>query len=120
MLFPAPRPGDVVRIGKHANYRYTGRFALTMRVVKVCDEPMVAGLAWVQGYVLNSCGRAVAKRAILVRIAGLVFVWTPEPRAERAAVGKPVILPSSYLTRGGVRLCAKCNRWRVRRAADIF
>ena len=83
--FPLPRPGDVVRIGRAANYLYQGRFSFEMRIIKLIPEPVVPGIAWVHGYELARTGRAVRRRTVLVRTAGLIYTWSGEQRTARAA-----------------------------------
>ncbi|SCF08931.1 hypothetical protein GA0074695_3390 [Micromonospora viridifaciens] len=66
-----PQPGDLLRIDGHASVQFTGKRALTFRVVSVCDRPTYAGWIWLTGYVINRRGNATAKREIYVQLAGL-------------------------------------------------
>lgn len=71
-----PGTGDVVRIGRAANYHFAGHHSIQVRVIRIVPEPLVAGIAWVHGYQLSRTGRAVGKCTIPVRTAGLIFTWT--------------------------------------------
>ncbi|WP_213456764.1 hypothetical protein [Rhizomonospora bruguierae] len=107
MLMRMPRPGDVVVIGRAANYQYEGRRSIRLKITGIEEEPIAPGLAWLRGYQLGPTGAAIAKRTVLVRLGGLVYVWTPHPlpvvRQKRPGPKKR-----------GAALCPKCWRWRAR------
>lgn len=74
---PMPAPGDVVRIGRAANYHFFGHRSIEVRIIRIIPEPVVEGVAWVHGYELSRNGKARRKRTIPVRVAGLIFTWPP-------------------------------------------
>ena len=63
--------GDVVIVGRAASVQFAGRAGFTFRVVAVDDRLTYAGWVWLDGYQLDGHGRAVARRRIFVRRAGL-------------------------------------------------
>ncbi|MEU7904441.1 hypothetical protein [Actinoplanes sp. NPDC049118] len=65
------RAGDVVLVGRAASVQFAGRAGFAFRVVGVDARPTYAGWAWLDGYQLDNLGRAVARRRIFVRRAGL-------------------------------------------------
>ena len=68
---PRPVPGDVLAIGAAASVQFAGDRALVFRVTKVHDWVTYDGWVWLGGYVLDRRGRAVERRDIFVRTAGL-------------------------------------------------
>ena len=77
-----PKPGDVVYVDKSASVQFAGAKGFNFRVVRVDDKPTYEGWAWINGYVLNTKGDAVAKRDIFVRPDGLKPA-TPRNRRMR-------------------------------------
>lgn len=65
------RTGDVVLVGRSASVQFAGRSGFAFRVVTVDDRPTYAGWVWLEGYQLDNHGRAVSRRRIFVRRAGL-------------------------------------------------
>ena len=63
--------GDVVIVGRAASVQFAGRLGFAFRVVAVDARPTYAGWVWLDGYQLDGRGRAVARRRIFVRLAGL-------------------------------------------------
>ncbi|MEV6299821.1 hypothetical protein AB0M02_10500 [Actinoplanes sp. NPDC051861] len=76
-----PRPGDVLIVDEQASVQFAGGRRLVFRVISVGRKPTYDGWAWIQGYVLDGTGSAVARRELFVRHDGLrpLHVW----RAER-------------------------------------
>ena len=68
--------GDVVVVGRAASVQFAGRLGFTFRVVAVDARPTYAGWVWLDGYQLDNRGRAVARRRIFVRLAGLGRIRT--------------------------------------------
>jgi hypothetical protein len=64
--------GDVVIVGRAASVQFDGRAGFAFRVTSVDDRPTYAGWVWLEGYQLDGRGRAVARRRIFVRRAGLI------------------------------------------------
>lgn len=65
------RVGDVVVVGRAASVQFAGRAGFSFRIVSVDSRPTYAGWAWLDGYQLDARGRAVSRRRIFVRQAGL-------------------------------------------------
>ena len=63
--------GDVVLVGRAASVQFAGRLGFAFRVVAVDARLTYAGWVWLDGYQLDGRGRAVARRRIFVRQAGL-------------------------------------------------
>jgi hypothetical protein len=68
--------GDVVIVGRSASVQFAGRAGFTFRVVSVDARLTYAGWVWLDGYQLDNRGRAVSRRRIFVRQAGLGRVRT--------------------------------------------
>ncbi len=68
---PVVSAGDVVLVGRAASVQFAGRLGFAFRVVRVDARPTYAGWVWLDGYQLDNHGRAVARRTIFVRQAGL-------------------------------------------------
>lgn len=66
-----PRSGDVVLVGREASVQFAGPNALRFRVIRVHDWATYDGWAWIDGYVLDNAGEAVARRSIFVQVAGV-------------------------------------------------
>ncbi|GAB1688497.1 hypothetical protein [Krasilnikovia sp. M28-CT-15] len=65
------KPGRVVRVGGAASVQIQGRRAITLRIVRVDRRATYEGWVWLEGYVLDSRGRAVQRRIVFVLRAGL-------------------------------------------------
>lgn len=66
-----PRPGQVVHIGRDCGVPYTFRPIYFAVGEVVAHQPHAEG-AWLVGYELDNCARAVARREIYVgQLAGL-------------------------------------------------
>lgn len=63
--------GEVVLVGRSASVQFAGRLGFAFRVLTVDPRPTYAGWVWLDGYQLDQHGRAVARRRIFVRHAGL-------------------------------------------------
>ena len=63
--------GDVVIVGRSASVQFAGRAGFAFRVLGVDVRLTYAGWVWLDGYQLDCRGRAVARRRIFVRQAGL-------------------------------------------------
>ena len=71
--------GDVVLVGRAASVQFAGRAGFAFRVVAVDARLTYAGWVWLDGYQLDSHGRAVTRRRIFVRQAGLGRPRPPAP-----------------------------------------
>ncbi|MBE1487967.1 hypothetical protein [Plantactinospora soyae] len=76
-----PKPGDVLLLDGRASVQFAGGRRLLLRVTVVADRPTYYGWCWLTGYVLDQSGRAVDRREVFVRLAGLCLV---APRSRRA------------------------------------
>jgi hypothetical protein len=74
--------GDVVIVGRAASVQFAGRSGFMFRVVDVDARLTYAGWVWLDGYQLDSHGRAVARRRIFVCQAGL---GRPRPGVRRSS-----------------------------------
>lgn len=81
---PMPKTGDVVWIGRAANYHFVGHNSIAVRVIRIVPEPLVPGIAWIHGYQLSRGGNAVGRCTIPVRTAGLIFTWNGRRDSGRA------------------------------------
>lgn len=92
------RAGDVVLVGRAASVQFAGRAGFAFRVLDVDARPTYAGWAWLDGYQLDDVGRAVTRRRIFVRRAGLVHHRVPTATSRtraRAGQQSPTAFPSS-------------------------
>ncbi|BFU47923.1 hypothetical protein KRMM14A1004_61600 [Krasilnikovia sp. MM14-A1004] len=65
------KPGQIVHLGGAASVQFEGLRAITLRIVRVDRRPTYEGWIWLEGYVLDSHGRAVERRNVFVLRAGL-------------------------------------------------
>ena len=65
------RAGDVVVVGRMASVQFAGAAGFLFRVIGIDSRPTYAGWIWLDGYQLDDQGRAVTRRRIFVRQAGL-------------------------------------------------
>ena len=63
--------GQVLRVGPEASIQFQGSRALTFKVIRVDRRPTYDGWLWLEGYVLDTRGKAVERRTIFVRRDGL-------------------------------------------------
>lgn len=81
-----PKPGDVLLLDGRASVQFAGGQTLLLRVTVVSDRPTYHGWCWLTGYVLDKSGKAVDRREVFVRLAGLCFV-RQRPRRPGRGVG---------------------------------
>ncbi|MEH1012456.1 hypothetical protein V6U90_04935 [Micromonospora sp. CPCC 206060] len=72
-----PRPGEELLINRDSSVQFAGQPPFTFRVISVSTYPTYHGWVWLTGYQLDDLGKAVAKREIYVRLAGLRPVRRP-------------------------------------------
>nr|WP_067507326.1 hypothetical protein [Actinoplanes sp. TFC3] len=65
------RAGDIVIVGRAASVQFAGSAGFAYRIVEVDARPTYDGWVWLDGFQLDRCGRAVLRRRIFVREAGL-------------------------------------------------
>ena len=66
-----PVPGGLVFVGASASVQFAGAAGFNFRVIRVDDRPTYTHWCWLEGYQLDAQGRAVERRSIFVRTAGL-------------------------------------------------
>lgn len=66
-----PAAGEELVIGPAASVQFAKQSSFVFRVISVCPQPTYPGWVWLIGYQLDGQGRAVARREIYVRLAGL-------------------------------------------------
>jgi hypothetical protein len=75
-----PDQGDVLWLDEAASVQFAGGNALALRVIRVRDDiTTYEGWVWIDGYALNSAGRAVERRQVFVQRAGLHRPGSPGP-----------------------------------------
>ncbi|WP_320065885.1 hypothetical protein [Micromonospora sp. RTGN7] len=77
-----PRSGDVLHLTRAASVQFVK--PVVLRVIRVHDWPTYDGWTWVDGYVLDRRGDAIARRSLFVMSAGLR--WLNEPLGNQSAV----------------------------------
>jgi hypothetical protein len=78
----APRPGDVVVVGRAASVQFAGVAGFNFRVIRVDEKSTYQGWCWLDGYQLDGGGDAVERRSIFVQLAGLRPATPKAPRAR--------------------------------------
>ncbi|MFC6022663.1 hypothetical protein ACFP2T_41710 [Plantactinospora solaniradicis] len=86
-----PRPGEVLLLDGRASVQFAGGRTLLLRVAVVSGYPTYHGWCWLTGYVLDQSGRAVDRREVFERLAGLCFVSTRSRRPGRSVVAPAAI-----------------------------
>ena len=66
-----PTAGDVVLVGREASVQFGAR-AFAFRVARVEPATTCDDMVWLEGYELGYNGDAIVRRAIFVRLAGLI------------------------------------------------
>jgi hypothetical protein len=83
----APRPGDVLVVGKSANRRYAGENQILLRVIKVLPTQARVGWMLLYGYEVDDKGHAKKRCAVWALREGLkpiqITVPRPAPRMVR-------------------------------------
>ena len=64
-------PGAVFLVGRAASPQFAAVPPFRFRVIRVDTRVSYDGWAWLDGYTLGAAGKAVEKRSIFVRYAGL-------------------------------------------------
>ncbi|MER7166460.1 hypothetical protein ABT336_10405 [Micromonospora sp. NPDC000207] len=77
------RAGDLLHLTRAASVQFGT--PIRFRLIRVLDLPTYPGWSWLDGYQVNERGEAVARRELLVRLAGLRKLPTrsrsaPKPR----------------------------------------
>ncbi|GIM87886.1 hypothetical protein [Salinispora arenicola] len=75
-----PEPGNEVWISRDASVQFARQSSFVFRVISVCPQPTYPGWVWLTGYQLDGQGRAVVRREIYVRLAGLRRVSRSDAR----------------------------------------
>lgn len=90
-----PRAGDVLYIDKEASVQFVV-YPILFRVIRVLKRETYTGWIWLNGYELDSTGKAVGRREIFVQIAGLrqaIRPPAPAVRRPRPVNARPVAVP---------------------------
>lgn len=84
-----PKPGEVVAVGVGGSVQFGGDRGFNFRVIGVRAWSTTAdGWLWLDGYQLNGCGVAVARRLIFVFVPGLEWVADPQLVFSGSARGR--------------------------------